>query len=331
MTDEGTASWAEAAAPPVGMVPSSVDVVLRIEDLVVDFPIAHRRPIRAVDHVGLEMRAGEILGIVGESGSGKTTMARVVAGFLQPTSGTVLLPGPDGALRARSGKRGHRDVQMVFQQSAVSMNPRMPVWKVIGEAYSPNRWMSKGRSLPRGRDGAAAVTLEAAVKAQLRQVGLPESYSAKRAVELSGGEKQRVVIARALAARPVMIVCDEPVSSLDVSVRAVILNLFERLRDDLGMALFFISHDISVVAHLADRVVVMHHGKAVESGPARAVIDNPQDEYTRRLIAAVPSLERVGRSGARRNAAGQTEAPCGEPPRAAMNAPGNNHQRGGSR
>jgi ABC-type glutathione transport system ATPase component len=307
MTDKGAA----------GRIGSDAGVVLRIEDLAVDFPVAHRRPVRAVDHVSLDMRAGEILGIVGESGSGKSTMARVVAGFLRPTSGTVLLPGPDGTLRPRAGERGHRDVQMVFQQSAVSMNPRMPVWKVIGETYSPNRWLSKGRPLPKGCDGTGASTLEAAVRAQLRRVGLSESYGAKRAIELSGGEKQRVAIARALAAQPVIIVCDEPVSSLDVSVRAVILNLFERLRDDLGMALFFISHDISVVAHLADRVVVMHDGKAVESGPAREVIDNPQDEYTRRLIAAVPSLERVGRSDTRRHTAGQGQA--------------GNHQRGGSR
>ena len=331
MSDEGRAGRAGAAGPSAGITLSAADLVLRIEDLVVDFPIARRPPIRAVDHVSLEMRAREILGIVGESGSGKSTMARVVTGFLKPTSGAVLLPGHDGTLRPRSAERGHRDVQMLFQQSAVSMNPRMPVWKVIGEAHSPNRWLSKGRSRPRGPDGADAVTLEAAVKTQLRRVGLPESYSAKRAVELSGGEKQRVAIARALSAQPVIIVCDEPVSSLDVSVRAVILNLFERLRDDLGMALFFISHDISVVAHLADRVVVMHDGKAVESGPAREVIDNPQDEYTRRLIAAVPSLERVGRSDARRNAADRTEAPRGELSRAAMNALGNDHRMGGSR
>jgi peptide/nickel transport system ATP-binding protein len=275
-------------------------VVLRIEDLVVDFPVAHRQPVRAVDHVSLEMRKAEILGIVGESGSGKSTMARVVAGFLEPTDGAVFLPASDGRLAPRSGKRGHRDVQMVFQQSAVSMNPRSPVWKVIGEAYSPNRWMSRGRTLADGRHGAGAVTLEAAVQAELGRVGLPGSYSAKRAAELSGGEKQRVAIARALAPRPLIIVCDEPVSSLDVSIRAVILNLFERLRDELGLALFFISHDISVMAHLADRVVVMHDGQAVESGPAREIIDNPQDDYTRRLIAAVPTFERGGQSSARR-------------------------------
>jgi peptide/nickel transport system ATP-binding protein len=301
MTDQETAGRAQSTGASPRLGPSAADVVLRLEDLVVDFPIPRRPPIRAVDHVSLELRAGEILGIVGESGSGKSTMARVIAGFLEPTRGTVLLPGSNGELSARSGTRGHRDVQMVFQQSAVSMNPRMPTWKVIGEAYSPNRWLSKRRPLGPARDGAG--TLEAAVKAQLHRVGLPESYSDKRAIELSGGEKQRVVIARALAAQPVIIVCDEPVSSLDVSIRAVILNLFERLRDELGMALFFISHDISVVAHLADRVVVMHDGKAVESGTARDVIDNPHDDYTRRLIAAVPSLERTGHAGARRGLA----------------------------
>jgi ABC-type glutathione transport system ATPase component len=306
MTDKEMAGSAPAAAP----ASASADVVLRIEDLVVDFPVAHRPPVRAVDHVSLEMRKAEILGIVGESGSGKSTMARVVAGFLEPTQGNILLPASDGRLVPRPGKRGHRDVQMVFQQSAVSMNPRSQVWKVIGEAYSPNRWLAKGRSLA---DGAGAVTLEAAVKAELRRVGLPESYSAKRAAELSGGEKQRVAIARALAPRPLIIVCDEPVSSLDVSIRAVILNLFERLRDELGLALFFISHDISVMAHLADRVVVMHDGKAVESGPAREVIDNPQDDYTRRLIAAVPNFER-GQGAARRN---------GQPSRTATSVPGN--------
>jgi ABC-type glutathione transport system ATPase component len=304
MTDQGRAD----PAPP------GPDLVLRIDDLVVDFPAAHRPPVRAVDHVSLEMRKAEILGIVGESGSGKSTMARVVAGFLEPTGGAVLLPAPDGRLVPRSGKRGHRDVQMVFQQSAVSMNPRSQVWKVIGEAYSPNRWLAKGRPAASGGRGPGTVTLETAVKAELRRVGLPESYSAKRAAELSGGEKQRVAIARALAPRPLIIVCDEPVSSLDVSIRAVILNLFERLRDELGMALFFISHDISVMAHLADRVVVMHDGKAVESGPAREVIDNPQDDYTRRLIAAVPTFERGSRGASRRN---------GQPSPAATSAPRN--------
>ena len=334
MIDEGVSGPAGAA--PAGAARPAADVVLRIEDLVVDFPGARRGPVRAVDHVSLEMRAGEILGIVGESGSGKSTMARVVAGFLKPTSGTVSLPGPGGTLRPRSAERGYRDVQMVFQQSAVSMNPRQPVWKVIGEAYSPNGWLSKGRTLRTGRGDADATTLEAAVKSELRRTGLPESYSTRRSVELSGGEKQRVAIARALAARPVIIVCDEPVSSLDVSVRAVILNLFERLRNELGMALFFISHDISVVAHLADRVIVMHNGQAVESGLARDVIDNPQDEYTRRLIAAVPSLERTGhsaagRSPANRTAAQRTDAPRGGPPQEPTKAPAGNQQEGGLR
>jgi peptide/nickel transport system ATP-binding protein len=323
MPDDGSTDQAPAPGP----AESAAGVILRVENLIVDFPVAHRRPKRAVDHVSLEMRAGEILGIVGESGSGKTTMARLVAGFLEPTSGSVLLPRPDGSLGPRRTTRGHRDVQMVFQQSAVSMNPRMPVWKVIGEAYSPNRWMSKGRALPKSRDGGPSLTLESAVRAQLRRVGLPESYATKRAAELSGGEKQRVAIARALAPRPVIIVCDEPVSSLDVSIRAVILNLFERLRDELGTALFFISHDISVVAHLADRVVVMHDGKAVEAGTAREVIDNPQDDYTRRLIAAVPSLERMSLGEA--HASPPTAPLLGTLPRPALNTPGTIPQQRG--
>lgn len=293
MADQRSAEKAALAGPSTPLAPADEGVVLRIEDLVVDFSLGHGRSMRAVDGVSLEMRAGEILGIVGESGSGKTTMARVVAGFLRPTSGSIWLPGPDGVLLRRVATRGHRDVQMVFQQSAVSMNPRMPVWKVIGEGYAPNRWLSRRRDL-RGQQAYAGggTSLEAAVLRQLHRVGLPDSYIGKRATELSGGEKQRVVIARALAPEPVIIVCDEPVSSLDVSIRAVILNLFERLRDELGTALFFISHDISVVAHLADRVIVMHNGRAVESGPARQVIDNPRDDYTRRLIASVPRLER---------------------------------------
>src|ERR1700753_713699 len=150
MTDNAVPGPAGAGAAQADAARPVKGAVLRIDDLVVDFPAARRGPVRAVDHVSLEMRAGEILGIVGESGSGKSTMARVVAGFLKPTAGAVLLPGPDGTLRPRSADRGYRDVQMVFQQSAVSMNPRSPVWKVIGEAYAPNRWLSKGRSVAEG-------------------------------------------------------------------------------------------------------------------------------------------------------------------------------------
>jgi ABC-type glutathione transport system ATPase component len=255
--------------------------VLAVEDLVVDYKVG-RGSLRAVDGVSLTLGAGEILGVVGESGSGKSTLGRAVTGFLRPTSGRVLVAGPDGGpLAPRRATRGYRDVQMVFQESAAALNPRLPVWKLVGEALRPDTSLF--------RQGGS---LKDRVRERLGRVGLPESYVTKRAVELSGGEKQRVAVARALAADPLVVVCDEAVSALDVSVRAVILNLVARLRAETGISLLFISHDIAVVGHLADRVLVMHHGRAVELGPTREVIDEPRDDYTRALIAAVPKLER---------------------------------------
>jgi ABC-type glutathione transport system ATPase component len=271
------------------MITNGSGPVLVAEDLVVDFPVRHGSPVRAVNHVSFELGRGEVLGIVGESGSGKSTLGRIVAGFLRPSSGRILY-SPDGSRpteRPQRRPRGHRDVQMIFQESAAALNPRLPVWKLIGEAFRPNQVMSQPW-------GDTSRELKDLVRGQLRRVGLPETFLYKRATELSGGEKQRVSIARAMSASPVAMVCDEAVSALDVSIRAVVLNLFQRLRDETGTSLFFISHDISVVAHLADRVLVMHNGEVVETGRARDVIDNPNDVYTRQLIAAVPSLERVG-------------------------------------
>lgn len=256
------------------------------DDVVVDFPIPHGKPVRAVDHISFELRPGEVLGVVGESGSGKSTLGRVVAGFLAPTSGEVLFAnGPILEPRIRRRPHGYRDIQMIFQESAAALNPRLPVWKLIGEAFVPNGVMAAPL-------GDRSADLKERVRAQLRRVDLPDWFVNKRASELSGGEKQRVSIARALSADPVAMVCDEAVSALDVSIRAVVLNLFQRLRDETNMSLFFISHDISVVAHLADRVLVMHNGELVEEGTAEQVIDNPTADYTRRLIAAVPKLER---------------------------------------
>ena len=265
------------------------ELVLSAHDLVVDYELKHGGTLRAVDEVNFDLRAGEILGVVGESGSGKSTLGRVVAGFLKPTSGSVLFPSTQGGLAPRTeGKyRGFRDVQMIFQESAAALDPRFPVWKLIAEALHPEGWTAVGRR------GAEAVRTD--VSTQLDRVGLPAAlFLDKRAAELSGGEKQRVAIARALAAAPVALVCDESVSALDVSIRAVVLNLLQRLSIENRTALFFITHDISVVAHLADKVAVMSRGRFVEYGTVDQVIDNPQDDYTRRLIAAVPRLERAG-------------------------------------
>lgn len=286
-----TARVADAGAPPPRpAAPPGRDStsLLVAEEIVVEYHLGRGRTLRAVDHVSLELRPGEVLGIVGESGSGKSTLGKVVAGFIRPDHGQVLMAADGMGLQERAQQRhprGYRDVQMVFQESAAALNPRLPVWKIIGEALRPNRMLSYPW-------GAGATDLRAVVLAQLGHYGLARTLIDKRPGELSGGEKQRVAVARAMLAAPAVVVCDEAVSSLDVSIRAVILNLIKRLRDETGVALLFISHDIAVVAHLADRILVMHNGRNVETGTTGQVIDNPEDAYTRQLLAAVPRLER---------------------------------------
>lgn len=267
--------------------------VLAAEGLVVEFPLGRGKRLRAVDEVSFGLGAGEVLGVVGESGSGKSTLGKVVAGFLNPTAGRMLFPSGGGGLtpREQRGPRGHRDVQMIFQESAMALNPRLPAWRVVGEAVRPNMVTFPAWK----RSGVAGLRAQAC--GYLERAGLPAAFADKRAAELSGGEKQRVTIARALAASPVAMVCDESVSALDVSVRAVVLNLFQRLSREAGIALVFITHDISVVAHLADQLAVMYRGRIVEYGPPDRVIADPRDAYTRRLIAAVPALERRGPAG----------------------------------
>jgi ABC-type glutathione transport system ATPase component len=262
--------------------------VLAAANLVVEFPLRHGKKLRAVDQVSFQLDVGEVLGVVGESGSGKSTLGKVVAGFLKPTSGQMLFSTETGELRPRQRQRprGHRDVQLIFQESAMALNPRLPAWRVIGEALEPNLV-----SLPAWKR-PEVTGLKARAVDYLERAGLTAAFADKRAAELSGGEKQRVAIARALAASPVAMVCDESVSALDVPVRAVVLNLFRRLSREAGISLVFITHDISVVAHLADQLAVMHRGRIVEHGAAASVIEDPTDEYTRRLIAAVPTLER---------------------------------------
>jgi ABC-type glutathione transport system ATPase component len=264
--------------------------VLAADGLVVEFPLRHGKRLRAVDGVSFGLGAGEVLGVVGESGSGKSTLGKVVAGFLNPTAGRMLFPSGTGELKPREQRkpRGHRDVQMIFQESAMALNPRLPAWRVVGEAIRPNM-----ATFPAWKRGGAA-DLRAQAAGYLERAGLPATFAGRRAAELSGGEKQRVAIARALAASPVAMVCDESVSALDVSIRAVVLNLFQLLSRESGIALVFITHDISVVAHLADQLAVMYRGRIVEYGTPASVIADPQDAYTRRLIAAVPTLGRAG-------------------------------------
>jgi ABC-type glutathione transport system ATPase component len=258
-------------------------VQLEADGINVHYKVPGRPAVHAVKDATFVLRRGEILGVVGESGSGKSTLGRVVAAFLPPTSGSVRLAGEDGELRPVQiqANRGRREVQMIFQESALALDPRMPAWRSVAEALSPG----SDRRLGLGDRRSRAVDY-------LSQVGLGAAVANRRPNGLSGGEKQRVAIARAVAAQPTVLVCDEAVAALDVTVRAAILELLRRIVASTQLALFFIAHDISVVSSVADTTAVMFNGEIVEYGQTRQVIDDPQHAYTRRLIDAVPPLQR---------------------------------------
>jgi ABC-type glutathione transport system ATPase component len=247
-------------------------------NLTVTYQEAGRPAHQALSDVSFELYPNEILGVVGESGAGKSTLGKIVAGFAAPTSGTLSVADQAGVLQQRTIRSGHgfRDIQMVFQESTMALNPRMRVVNSVMEAM---------RDRPRAEARERALSI-------LTRVGLGPSYAMRRPGQLSGGERQRVAVARALAAEATVLVCDEAVASLDVSIRAALLNLILSLRDESQLTLLFISHDISVMAYLADRLLVMSAGQIVEAGATRDVIDMPQHPYTRQLIAAVPSMER---------------------------------------
>jgi peptide/nickel transport system ATP-binding protein len=233
--------------------------------------------VDALKGVSIEIGAGESIGLVGESGSGKTTLARCIVGLETPTGGTVVINGIDASdyARLQGGQRRtiRRSVQMVFQDPYSSLNPVMTIGATLREALS----MAPGPGL-RETD-------------LLERVGLPAEYAARKPVALSGGERQRVAVARALALEPRLLVCDEPVSALDVSVQAQILNLLTVLRSELGLAYLFITHDLAVVRQVAERVYVLYGGEVVESGPVDRVLDSPEHPYTERLVASVPRTE----------------------------------------
>lgn len=244
------------------------------------------REVAALDDVSLAVAPGEIVGLVGESGSGKTTLARLAARLAAPTAGTVALDGGDVTkTEGRALLPFRRAVQIVFQDPLAALNPRATVARLLGDPLAVHA------IVPRAERAAEIARL-------LASAGLPESFAERRPGDLSGGQRQRIAILRALACRPRILICDEPVASLDVSVRAQILNLLAGLRRETGLGLLFISHDLAVVRRIADRVVVLRSGRIVEEGPSARIWSAPQDDYTRALIAAVPR----GEPGARRRA-----------------------------
>jgi oligopeptide/dipeptide ABC transporter ATP-binding protein len=280
-----------------------VTTVLSVEDLVVHFPARHGPPVRAVDGVSFAVAERETLGLVGESGCGKSTVSNAVVGLVKPTSGEVRVAGtPIAGADRRTLRNIRAKAQMVFQDPATSLNPRMTVGTAIGEPLLV-RGLARGRAL---RDRVASL---------LTEVGLRPEHAARYPHQFSGGQRQRIVIARALALRPALLLCDEPVSALDVSVRAQILNLFVELQQSHSMACLFVSHDLAVVRHVCDRVAVMYLGHLVELAPRDALYATPRHPYTRALLAAVPEPDpAVQRSKPRVPLQGEIPSPAAPPP-----------------
>jgi peptide/nickel transport system ATP-binding protein len=258
-------------APVIG------DVVLEARNLVKSFSLPGRGSLIAVNDVSLTLRAGQTLGIVGESGSGKTTTARLLLGLAEPESGTVLIDGRTWAERSADAKRRLRhQIPVIYQDPLSSFDPRYPVGAIIAEPLA-------AIGVPRARRRQRVLEL-------LAQVGLRPALADRRPRTLSGGQRQRVAIARALAAEPRIIVCDEPVSALDVSVQAQILDLFAALQSELQVSYLFISHHLGVIYHVSDQILVMKDGRIVEHGDVEDVFHHPQHEYTKQLLAAVLTL-----------------------------------------
>jgi oligopeptide transport system ATP-binding protein len=259
---------------------------LELENVETHFPVEtgfifKRRvgTVRAVDGVQLSISRGEVLGLVGESGCGKSTLGRTILQLIPPTAGTVILEGRNlNRLDRQSLRRARADFQMIFQDPYASLNPRMTVFDTLAEAVRAHKKIPRRELRPR-------------IAALMSKVGLLARDVKKYPHEFSGGQRQRIAIARALAVEPKLIIADEPVSALDVSIQAQIINLLAKIRREMNLTIIFISHDLSVVKHISDRIAVMYLGKIVELGTPEQVLGKPLHPYTKALISAVPIVD----------------------------------------
>jgi oligopeptide/dipeptide ABC transporter ATP-binding protein len=274
----------------------STPPLLRADRLRVEYPVRNRPPLRAIDGVSFAIGPRETVGLVGESGSGKTTIANAVLGFVPTAAGAMTFDGQDivGATRAHR-RRLSASLQIVFQDPYSSLNPARTIGKTLAETLRPHGSPPKQEVAER-------------VASILGRVGLDPAAADRYPDQFSGGQRQRIAIARALIVRPRLVICDEPVSSLDLSVQAQVLNLLRGLQEELGLSYLFISHDLAVVRHISTRVVVLYRGRVMEAGPAAAVYNQPAHPYTRALVQSVPvpnpSLQRARHTAPQRSTPG---------------------------
>jgi peptide/nickel transport system ATP-binding protein len=262
---------------------SDVAPLLDVRGLVVEYPRRGQSPVRVLKGVDLDIRPGECVGLVGESGSGKTTLGRAILGLAPVTAGTITFDGKDIARASRTERRRlGSDVQVVFQDPYTSLNPSMTIGDILAEPL-------QARDVPKAQARARIAEL-------LDQVRLPADSLGRRPREFSGGQRQRVAIARALALRPRLVICDEPVSALDLSTQARVLDLFNVIQEETGVSYLFITHDLTVVRHVSHRVAVMYRGDIVERGETAAVTSSPEHAYTQRLWMASPVPDPVAQA-----------------------------------